>query len=320
MQAYFQAIQKLCPGKVVCEVGLGLGPLSLMALNVGAERVYGIEVRPNVLELAQRVIRNHGYDEKRFVGFEGLSTCVELPERVDVILSETLDGVVFGENTALFLLDACERFLKPGGVIIPEGIASKVALANPVEFERQLEFWSEKLQQRYGLNYRDVATELNLHNQSIAVTPDELLSDWTHWHDVEFAKPETIAYPRPVELWPTRPGLARGFAVAFEATLAQGVHLRTFPSDPGTSWKQGFSPFRHPVECSVGDLIWLDVQIGSGEDTRVSVRPRVLHIDASRAPTFIADLQRSGASRSAEAEEGLESADPAEEKPPLPSS
>ena len=41
--AYQKAIQRLCPGKVVCEIGLGLGPLTLMALNAGAAKVYAVE-------------------------------------------------------------------------------------------------------------------------------------------------------------------------------------------------------------------------------------------------------------------------------------
>ena len=57
MLAYRRAIQRVCPGQVVCEIGVGLGPLSLMALQAGAKRVYGIEVAPDALELATRVIR-----------------------------------------------------------------------------------------------------------------------------------------------------------------------------------------------------------------------------------------------------------------------
>ena len=54
MGAYGRAIQQVCRGKTVCEVGLGMGPLTLMALRAGASRVYGIEVRPDVLEVAEQ--------------------------------------------------------------------------------------------------------------------------------------------------------------------------------------------------------------------------------------------------------------------------
>ena len=38
MDAYRRAIAAVCPGKVVCEIGVGLAPLSLMALKAGAKR------------------------------------------------------------------------------------------------------------------------------------------------------------------------------------------------------------------------------------------------------------------------------------------
>ena len=44
MEAYRRAIGAVCPGKVVCEVGVGLAPLSLMALEAGATRVYAVEL------------------------------------------------------------------------------------------------------------------------------------------------------------------------------------------------------------------------------------------------------------------------------------
>jgi predicted RNA methylase len=46
----------------------------------------------------------------------------DLPEKVDVVLTETLDSVGFEENTAIFMLDAMERFLKPGGCMIPQSL------------------------------------------------------------------------------------------------------------------------------------------------------------------------------------------------------
>jgi hypothetical protein len=38
--------------------------------------------------------------------------------------------------------------------------------------------------------------------------------------------------------------------------------LRTFPGEPLTHWKQGFSPFARPTACAKGDCLWLDVLMG----------------------------------------------------------
>ena len=53
MRAYQRAIRRVCPGKVVCEIGSGLGPLALMALRSGAERVYAIELDESPLRVAR---------------------------------------------------------------------------------------------------------------------------------------------------------------------------------------------------------------------------------------------------------------------------
>jgi type I protein arginine methyltransferase len=46
---------------------------------------------------------------------------VRLPERCDVLVTETLSAFCFDtENTIEFVADARERFLKPGARIIPE--------------------------------------------------------------------------------------------------------------------------------------------------------------------------------------------------------
>ena len=83
MRAYQQAIERSCRGKSVCEIGVGLGPLSLMALQAGAKRVYGIEMDAAALEVARRIIARNGFDASRFVPIHGMSHQVELPERGD---------------------------------------------------------------------------------------------------------------------------------------------------------------------------------------------------------------------------------------------
>ena len=130
MRAYQASITAVCPGKTVCEIGVGLGPLSLMALQQGATKVYGIEHSRETLEWATRVIRAHGFGEDRFIPIQGLSTDITLPQRVDVLLSETLDSMGIGESTVAFMKDAKERLLKAEGVFIPSHLTCYVAVGS----------------------------------------------------------------------------------------------------------------------------------------------------------------------------------------------
>jgi protein arginine N-methyltransferase 1 len=276
MERYREAIRAVCAGKVVCEIGVGLGPLSLMALEAGARRVYGIEVNSDVLAIAEAVIRENGYDDSAFIPISGMSMDIELPEQVDVILTETLDSVGFGENTAVFMLDAVERFLKPGGCAIPQSLQCHVALATPGAFTSQIDFWSNDLMKQYGFDYSYVCTELNRFSQTLEIANHELHSDWTRWMQIDFMATASYKTRLGVMLPANRAGLVRGLAVSFEATLAPGISIHTAPTAPNTHWQQGFCPFEKPIECEEGDTVCADVEISHSPWLNAELCTRVI--------------------------------------------
>lgn len=258
MRAYASAIAAVCRDRTVCEVGVGLGPLSLMALRAGASRVYGVEADAEVLALAARVMRANGFDERRFVPVPGLSTRVSLPEPVDVLLSETLDSMGLGENTAHFMSDA-RRLLAPGGVFLPARLDCHVALANPAAYRERMRLWDETLPGDFGLGYGPVAETLRAQQHTLPVRADELLSGWERWQRIDFATPSTFRAVSPVLFVPSCEGVALGLACSFEATLAPGVQLRTRPDDAPTHWQQAFHPFPEPVRLRRGDVVYAEL-------------------------------------------------------------
>src|SRR6185436_19198813 len=87
---------------------------------------------------------------ERITIVRGHSTKIELPERADVLVTETLGNLGFDESILSNVLDARERLLKPDARIIP---AHVTVWLMPVELEstyaREVGFWSEP---RYGLD------------------------------------------------------------------------------------------------------------------------------------------------------------------------
>ena len=258
MRAYARAIAEVCPGRTVCEVGVGLGPLSLMALRAGAAKVYGVEADGEALALAARVMEANGFDGARFVPVHGLSTRVTLPERVDVLLSETLDSMGLGENTAHFMADA-RRLLAPGGVFLPARLDCHVALASPAAYRARMRLWDEVLPGEFGLDYGPVAKTLRTAQHTLPVRADELLSGWERWQRVDFADPSSFLAVSPVLFVPTGEGEVLGLACSFDATLAPGVGLRTRPDDPPTHWQQAFHAFPEPVRLRRGDVVYAEL-------------------------------------------------------------
>ncbi len=286
MLAFEEAIAATCRDAVVCEIGVGLGPLSLMALKAGAKRVYGIELDPRALRKAMELIAHNGFGPKVFIPFVGLSTEVELPERVDVVLSETLDSMGVGENTVHYMADARQRFLKPGGHMLPLSLECFFALASPASFSRMQSVWTEM--SAYGLDYGPLVRNVRAVKHTLPIANRELASDWQAWQAIDFATTRGLPAVLPMVLEATRSGRIEGLASAFRATLSPDVHLSTFPQDAPTHWQQGFSPFpSHPIDVVAGELVYIELQPRARPDPSLGWEMIVAHGPPEQVEKFL---------------------------------
>lgn len=93
---------------------LGTGPFALLAIiaaRAGARKVYAIERTPSVAKQARKVVEDEGL-EKVITVIEGDSQDVNLPEKVDLIVSELVGNVATGEGVVETIRDARRRFLR----------------------------------------------------------------------------------------------------------------------------------------------------------------------------------------------------------------
>jgi len=291
MDAYRAAIGPLCARRVVCEIGVGLGPLALMALKAGAKRVYGIELDPVALETATRIIRQNGFGPERFIPVRGLSTQVTLPERVDVLLSETLDSMGVGENTALYMRDALERHVRPGGIFLPAKITCVTALARPRVWEDQRRFWTDTMQSAWDLDYRGMVPTILPMNRVIEVHHEDLRSRWAVWQRVDFQDPGSFHSNSMVLLQAERTGEVTGLARAFVADMGAGVELSTLSSQPLTCWKQFFAPFERPLQLQRGDALFVEFTANEPEFPGLGVESHITHVPSAALTEFVQDLR-----------------------------
>ena len=80
-------------GKVVLDVGCGTGILSLFCVANGAKKVFAVDAS-DIADQAKKIIEHNGATEKITV-IKGKVEEIELPEKVDTIVSEWMGYFLF---------------------------------------------------------------------------------------------------------------------------------------------------------------------------------------------------------------------------------
>lgn len=124
---YEEALKDTVRGKVVLDIGTGEDlNWALEAVRAGATRVYALEEREAAFEIATARLAQRP-EGQRIQLLNGHSRDIELPEKVDVCVSEIIGTIGSSEGAPAILRDAAERFLRPGGLMIPHTCITHVA-------------------------------------------------------------------------------------------------------------------------------------------------------------------------------------------------
>ena len=255
-EAFRRAIESVVrPGDVVLDVGAGSGILSVFAARAGAARVYAVEAT-TVAVVAQGLAAANGAAGIVQV-IQGDIMEVELPERVDVIVSEWLGGFGIDEGMLAPVIAARDRWLKPGGAMIPRSVTAWTALVNDQYTGEMVEFLRDN---PYGLRL-DALAEMTVNEIFYSGTFRHLAAGdrrsepgrlWTT--DADLVRLEQAQAPHQAEtLLPVRDhGTANALALWFSAELTPGILLSVGPGDPPTHWGMTTAPLRSPVELTPG--------------------------------------------------------------------
>lgn len=235
-EAFQHAINTVVrPGDVVLDVGAGSGILSLFAARAGAARVYAVERTP-IAGLAEQLAAANDLADTVTV-IHGDVTEIDLPEPVDVIVSEWLGGFGIDEGMLPPVIAARDRWLKPGGVMIPHTVTAWTALVHDRHLADMVEFLREN---PFGVKLEvlveDTVNEIIYSGSFRHLAADDLRSErrplWTTTTDRIRLEQAQAAHEAEVMLPVHDRGTANALALWFSAELAPGTSLSVGPGDP----------------------------------------------------------------------------------------
>ncbi|CAH1772437.1 unnamed protein product [Owenia fusiformis] len=249
--------------KVVLDVGAGSGILSFFAVQAGARKVYAIEAS-SMAQHCQHLVNSNKLSDRIQV-IAGKVEEVELPEQVDVIISEPMGYMLFNERMLESYLHA-KKWLKPGGKMFPTlGDLHVTPFTDDSLYMEQFSkanFWYQQSFHGVDLASLRQRSVQEYFKQPIVDTFDiRCCMARTQKHTVDFRTAhETDLHRIEIPLVFTMlqsgtiHGLAFWFDVAFIGSM-NSVWLSTAPTQPLTHWYQVRCLLENPVFVKQGQTI-----------------------------------------------------------------
>lgn len=261
-EAYRSAIAAVVkPGDRVLDMGAGSGVLSIFAAQAGASRVHAIE-RTDIAEVAREIIASNDLTDRIEVIQSDLED-IELPAKVDVIISEWMGGFGVDENMLAPLVIARDRWLRPEGRIIPGRVTAFLAPMWVVEVDKEIAHWRSH---PHGVDFSVVAHHTT--NETVmaqwALTVDDLLAPpqtmWSHdAYTCSLAEADRV-FESSCTFTAARDGKLSALAAWFDADLGAGFSLTNAVGAPDTHWGRFLFPLRRTLEIREGAQIKTNVR------------------------------------------------------------
>ncbi|VVA97332.1 unnamed protein product [Arabis nemorensis] len=306
-EAYRDAILKnptlLC-GSVVMDVGCGTGILSLFAAKAGASRVIAVEASEKMAKVATKIAKDNsvfhdnehnGVLEVAHSMVEELEKSIKIqPHSVDVLVSEWMGYCLLYESMLTSVLYARDRWLKPGGAILPD--TATMFAAGFGKGATSLPFWEDV----YGFDMSSIGKEILEDTARISVvdvieerdlvTQPALLQTF----DLATMKPDEVDFTATAMLEPNeseaKTSLCHGVVLWFDTGFTDRfckenpTVLSTSPYTPPTHWAQTVLTFKEPISVAPATLLSGDDRTGAIGTEECPASSIHLRVSVARAP------------------------------------
>jgi protein arginine N-methyltransferase 1 len=257
LEAYNKAIAKVVQaGDVVLEIGCGPGVFALLACRAGARKVYAVDSEEIVHFARELAVANGLSDRIEFIQSD--SRKLQLPEHVNVIISDIRGSLPLFGHAITSLEDARERLLARGGCMIPQRDTLKAAVIEADDFYSKLVSpWAKSIP---SLELSPSLSLLLNGSYTSHFSTDQLLTEAQTWAVLDYSAGAKACPAANLDFSVTRAGTAHGICLWFEAALFEGITYSSGPASPKTIYGQVFLPWLEAVSVQEGQRICVSLQ------------------------------------------------------------
>lgn len=254
--AYLKAINKAIKSDMlVLEIGTGSGLLSMMAVDAGANKVITCEVDKIIAEAAKQIISQNGYSKKISVlGKKSTELTIgsDIPQRVDLVLSEILSSEFVGEGVIPTIVDASRRLMKNGCKMIPEGGEILVTLLSESAKAKE----DNLINNQFGYNLSDFNKMLQSKKLNILKEKPTFKCSIEVPFSFDFYKTETLVEKEKIfEIEVLEDCTVLGIITWLKLNLYDNIVFENKPSESGSGWINPIYCFEEPLSVTAGQKI-----------------------------------------------------------------
>lgn len=231
----------------VLDVGSGSGLLAMIAARSGANSVVSCEAVSSVAYLARKIVALHGFEKQIKIVPKYSNELIvgeDLPERADILVTETVDCGLVGEGIVAIIRHARQSLLKEDAVIIPAGATIKFALLESSRVNN-LNFVSNA--SGFDVSAFNAFSTLGYFPVRLNTWPYRLLSQPSTAFEFDFYQDSLEPSHRRKFIEVKQSGTCHGIVFWFELNLDNEIVYSNSIKNENSHWMQAVQCFKTPI-------------------------------------------------------------------------
>ncbi|XP_060531167.1 uncharacterized protein LOC132704878 isoform X2 [Cylas formicarius] len=242
-------------GKIVLDVGCGTGILAMFSAKAGAQKIYGVD-QSEVVYKAMDIVRENNLADRVHL-IKGQLEKTNLPiEMVDIVVSEWMGYFLLFEGMLDSFIFARDKYLKPGGLILPSRCTISLCGVSDIErYDNLINFWDDV----YGFSMKCMKSEVVQEAVIETVAQDKVITDSIVVTDIDLntCGTDTCNFSNNFVFKSMKAGILTAVAGYFDTffELTNKVGFSTGPHAPKTHWQQTVFYLKDTIEVQEGESI-----------------------------------------------------------------